>query len=134
MAPIQSKLVYAKKGKLLAHFAEKVADAASDMVRSGLRQYHEDSVASFLWQGSASLCASLIPGCHVASQETDCKHTASSLLAFTGEKKDFPPKVLTDLICVTVTVARIRQTCEGCLIEGSGTQKAWAENNTKALV
>lgn len=51
-----------------------------------------------------------------------------------GKKKDFPPKVLIDLNCVTVTVARIRQTREGCLMEGSGTQKAWTGSNTGTLV
>lgn len=82
------------------------------------------------------LCASLIPACHVASRETDCSRSVQPPFSWQsqGEKKDFPPKVLIDLNCVTVTAARIRQTREGCLIEGSGTQKAWTGNNTETLI
>lgn len=103
---------------------------ASDIVGSGLRQYHEDSVASFLWRDSGSFSASLVPGCHVAPQETDCRRTVLLSAGTHRGKKIFPPEVLTDLVCVTWSgLGRgVRLTGE------SGTQEAWAGNNTGALV
>lgn len=106
---------------------------ASDIVGSGLRQYREDSVASFL---CAAPCSSVPASFQDATWHP--RRLAAGVQPLSAGirrgKKDFPPKVLIDLICVTVTVARIRQTCEGCLMEGSGIQKAWTGNNTGALV
>lgn len=106
---------------------------ASDLVGSGLRQYHEDSVAPFLPQGSGSFCASLVPGCHVATQETNCRRTASFLLALAGEKKIFLPRFsLTSFMSWSLWPGVGRG--EGRLIGGSATQKACAGISTGALV
>lgn len=103
---------------------------ASDIVGSGLRQYHEDSVASFLWRGSGSFCASLVPACHVASQETDCRRTVLLSAGTHRGKKIFLPRFsLTSFVSRWSGLGR----GEGRLIGGSGIQEAWAGNNTGAL-